>query len=81
MPLSATNSYDANKPMVEDVCHDLEMTDKISNTTLEWSNTLLRYFNPVGTHWGGLIDPSGAPNNLMPYISQVASGKLEQRRG
>lgn len=73
-PLSATNPYGRSKLMVEEVCADLHASD----TT--WNIVLLRYFNPVGAHKSGLIgeDPSGIPNNLMPYISQVAIGKREK---
>ena len=73
-PLSATNPYGRSKLMVEQVLSDLQSSDE------RWSVTLLRYFNPVGAHPSGLIgeDPNGIPNNLMPYIAQVAIGKLEQ---
>ena len=89
MPLSTTNPYGASKLMVENIYRDLEIADKLNasvkrapseNTEKPWSIILLRYFNPVGAHESGLIgeDPSGTPNNLMPYISQVAVGKLKQ---
>lgn len=80
MPLSTTNPYGASKLMVENIYRDLEVADKLNNPTTPWAITLLRYFNPVGAHKSGLIgeDPSGTPNNLMPYISQVAVGKLKQ---
>lgn len=80
MPLSTTNPYGASKLMVENIYRDLEVADKLNNSTTPWAITLLRYFNPVGAHRSGLIgeDPSGTPNNLMPYISQVAVGKLKQ---
>ncbi len=80
MPLSTTNPYGASKLMVENIYRDLETADKLNNSTAPWAITLLRYFNPVGAHKSGLIgeDPSGTPNNLMPYISQVAVGKLKQ---
>jgi len=73
-PLWAINPYGRTKLMIEQILGDLYESDK------EWSITLLRYFNPVGAHKSGLIgeDPNGIPNNLMPYISQVAIGKLEQ---
>ena len=60
--------------MVEDVLRDLKASDAL------WRIALLRYFNPVGAHSSGLIgeDPSGVPNNLMPYIAQVAVGKRPQ---
>ena len=71
-PLSATNPYGWSKLMIEQILMDLQNSDP------RWSITLLRYFNPVGSHSSGRIgeDPSGIPNNLMPYISQVAVGKL-----
>ena len=73
-PLSATNPYGWSKLMVEQILSDLQSSDE------KWSVTLLRYFNPVGAHPSGLIgeDPNGIPNNLMPYIAQVAIGKLER---
>ena len=73
-PLSATNPYGWSKLMIEQVLCDLYK----SNT--QWSIALLRYFNPVGAHKSGLIgeNPNGIPNNLMPYISQVAVGKLAE---
>lgn len=73
-PLSATNPYGQTKLMIEQILQDLYSTDH------RWSISLLRYFNPVGAHSSGRIgeDPNGLPNNLMPYISQVAIGKLEK---
>jgi len=73
-PLSATNPYGQTKLMIEYILKDLYISDN------EWDIAILRYFNPVGSHESGKIgeDPSGIPNNLMPYISQVAIGKLEQ---
>jgi UDP-glucose 4-epimerase len=78
MPLGTTNPYGASKLMVEDICRDLEVADNLSGSRDPWRISLLRYFNPVGAHESGLIgeDPKGIPNNLMPYISQVAIGKL-----
>lgn len=72
-PLSATNPYGRTKLMMEDILKDLYTADN------EWNVVILRYFNPVGAHESGTIgeDPTGTPNNLMPYISQVAVGKLE----
>lgn len=72
-PLSATNPYGRSKLMIEEILRDLQISDN------EWNIALLRYFNPVGAHASGLIgeDPADIPNNLMPYISQVAVGKLE----
>jgi UDP-glucose 4-epimerase len=70
-PLSATNPYGATKLMGEDILRDIERADA------RWKVALLRYFNPVGAHESGLIgeDPRGVPNNLMPYVTQVAVGK------
>lgn len=69
-----TNPYGRSKLMVEHLLRDLAASDP------RWSIALLRYFNPVGAHPSGLIgeDPNGIPNNLLPYISQVAVGKLQQ---
>jgi len=80
MPLGTTNPYGASKLMVEDICRDLETADKLNDHKVPWSISLLRYFNPVGAHESGLIgeDPNGTPNNLMPFISQVAIGKLDE---
>jgi UDP-glucose 4-epimerase len=71
--LSATNPYGRSKLMVEEILRDLYQSDNC------WNTILLRYFNPVGAHESGRIgeDPNGIPNNLMPYISQVAVGKLD----
>jgi UDP-glucose 4-epimerase len=71
-PLSATNPYGRSKLMIEDILRDLYVSDP------EWNIVLLRYFNPVGAHPSGQIgeDPNGIPNNLPPYIAQVAVGKL-----
>ena len=73
-PLSATNPYGRSKLMIEDMLRDL------SHAEPQWRMAVLRYFNPVGAHESGLIgeDPNGIPNNLMPFISQVAIGKREQ---
>ena len=73
-PLSATNPYGRSKLIVEDILRDLGKADP------RWNIILLRYFNPVGAHHSGLIgeDPNGIPNNLVPYITQVAVGKLQQ---
>ncbi len=73
-PLSCTNPYGRTKLMVEEILQDIHIADK------EWNVCLLRYFNPVGAHKSGRIgeDPDGIPNNLVPYITQVASGTLEQ---
>ena len=74
MPLGAINPYGRTKLFIEHILSDLYAADK------EWCVALLRYFNPIGAHKSGLIgeDPKGIPNNLMPYISQVAVGKLEK---
>ncbi|WP_026679366.1 UDP-glucose 4-epimerase GalE [Fictibacillus gelatini] len=71
-PLGATNPYGRTKLMLEEIFRDLYISDN------DWSIALLRYFNPVGAHESGLIgeDPNGIPNNLTPYITQVAVGKL-----
>ncbi|MBC7786858.1 MAG: UDP-glucose 4-epimerase GalE [Methylophilaceae bacterium] len=71
-PLSATNPYGRTKLMIEDMLRDLQQADN------GWSIALLRYFNPIGAHECGLIgeDPNGIPNNLLPYIAQVAVGRL-----
>ena len=73
-PTSATNPYGFTKVMIEQILTDVSKADK------EWSVALLRYFNPIGAHESGLIgeDPNGIPNNLLPYIAQVAVGKLEK---
>ena len=74
MPLGAINPYGRTKLFIEEILRDLYVADK------DWCIALLRYFNPIGAHKSGLIgeDPKGIPNNLMPYISQVAVGKLEK---
>ena len=71
-PLKATNPYGRSKLMNEEILRDLFVSDA------RWRIALLRYFNPVGAHESGMIgeDPNGVPNNLMPYLSQVAAGKL-----
>ena len=73
-PLSVTNPYGRSKLMIEEFLRDVFVADK------NWRIALLRYFNPVGAHKSGLIgeDPNDIPNNLIPYISQVAVGKLEK---
>lgn len=70
-PLQATNPYGRSKLMIEEILRDLAVSDP------SWRIALLRYFNPVGAHLSGLIgeDPNGIPNNLMPFIAQVAVGK------
>jgi UDP-glucose 4-epimerase len=70
-PLSATNPYGRSKLFIEEMLHDIARADA------GWNIALLRYFNPVGAHESGLIgeDPRGVPNNLMPYVAQVAVGR------
>lgn len=72
--LSTTNPYGSTKLYIEGILRDLYTSDN------EWSIAILRYFNPIGAHKSGLIgeDPNGIPNNLMPYITQVAVGKREE---
>lgn len=76
-PLSTTNPYGASKLHIEDMLRDLH-----ASAPAQWQIAILRYFNPVGAHASGEIgeDPNGIPNNLMPYIAQVATGKLQQLR-
>ena len=71
--LSTTNPYGSTKLMMENIMQDVQKADN------EWNIILLRYFNPVGAHESGRIgeDPKGIPNNLMPFVAQVASGKLQ----
>jgi UDP-glucose 4-epimerase len=73
-PLSPTNPYGRSKWMVEEILRDISRSDS------SWKIALLRYFNPVGAHESGQIgeDPQGTPNNLLPYISQVAVGRLRE---
>lgn len=73
-PLAATNPYGRTKLFIEEILRDLYVSDS------SWSISLLRYFNPIGAHESGMIgeDPNGTPNNLMPYITQVAVGKLQE---
>lgn len=73
MPLGAINPYGKTKLFIEEILRDLAVSE-------EWSIALLRYFNPIGAHESGLIgeDPNGIPNNLMPYIAQVAVGRLKE---
>lgn len=72
--IGITNPYGQTKFMIEQILQDLSRSDP------EFEITLLRYFNPVGAHSSGLIgeDPGGIPNNLLPYVTQVASGKLDK---
>ena len=73
-PLAATNPYGRTKLMIEDILRDMMLSDA------SWRIALLRYFNPVGAHESGLIgeDPNGIPNNLMPFVSQVAVGRRKE---
>ena len=73
-PLSATNPYGRTKLMIEEILRDIGKADPA------WRIGLLRYFNPMGAHASGLIgeDPNGIPNNLIPYVAQVAAGRLKE---
>lgn len=73
-PLQTTNPYGRTKLFIEEILRDIHAADN------SWNSLILRYFNPVGAHESGEIgeDPNGIPNNLMPYIAQVAIGKLDQ---
>ncbi|WP_054742714.1 UDP-glucose 4-epimerase GalE [Cellulosilyticum ruminicola] len=73
MPLSTTNPYGTTKLMIENILRDLYVANH------DWHIVLLRYFNPIGAHESGLLgeNPKGIPNNLLPYVMQVAIGKLE----
>lgn len=75
-PLSATNPYGQTKLMIEHILRDIHQSDQ------DWRIAILRYFNPIGAHESGLIgeDPNGVPNNLLPYVAQVAVGKLAKLR-
>lgn len=72
-PLSVTNPYGRTKLMIEEILQDISVSDP------DWKIILLRYFNPIGAHESGLIgeDPKGIPNNLLPYVAQVAIGRHE----
>lgn len=74
MSTSATNPYGYTKVMIEQILHDVCIADP------SWMVVALRYFNPIGAHHSGLIgeNPNGIPNNLLPYVAQVALGKLEK---
>ncbi len=75
-PLSATNPYGRTKLMIEDILRDIHKSDS------SWRIAILRYFNPIGAHSSGQIgeDPNGIPNNLLPYVAQVAVGRLAKLR-
>ena len=79
-PLGAINPYGRSKLMIEEILRDVSAADKINQSATPWKIVLLRYFNPIGAHESGMIgeDPNGIPNNLLPYVSQVAIGKLAQ---
>lgn len=74
MPMDAVNPYGRTKEQIEDILADLGASDE------RWSIALLRYFNPVGAHESGRIgeDPTGVPNNLLPFVAQVAVGRREK---
>ncbi len=74
LQLGAMNPYGKTKQMIEEILHDLYVSDR------KWGIALLRYFNPIGAHKSGRIgeDPNGVPNNLMPYMTQVAVGRLKE---
>lgn len=80
LPIGAVNPYGRTKAMVEEMLRDLSATDSLKSSGTPWKIALLRYFNPIGAHESGKIgeDPNGIPNNLMPYVTQVAIGKLAQ---
>ncbi|NOU87828.1 UDP-glucose 4-epimerase GalE [Paenibacillus sp. LMG 31460] len=73
-PLGATNAYGRTKLMIEEIMKDMHVSDP------KWSIAILRYFNPIGAHSSGRLgeDPNGIPNNLMPFITQVAVGGLKE---
>ncbi|ATG90861.1 UDP-glucose 4-epimerase GalE [Methylomonas koyamae] len=77
-PLQATNPYGRTKLFIEEILRDAGNADRLNQSANPWQTAILRYFNPIGAHSSGLIgeDPNGIPNNLMPYLSQVAIGKL-----
>lgn len=79
-PLAATNPYGRSKLMIEDILRDLSAGERCGKDGKPWKIALLRYFNPIGAHPSGQIgeDPNGIPNNLAPYVAQVAIGKLEK---
>ncbi|GAB6067743.1 UDP-glucose 4-epimerase GalE [Methylothermus subterraneus] len=79
-PLQPSNPYGRTKLFIEEILRDLVAADRLTGASPPWTVTLLRYFNPIGAHPSGLIgeDPKGVPNNLMPYITQVAVGKLPE---
>jgi UDP-glucose 4-epimerase len=78
--LGSINPYGRSKYMIEEILRDISTADTINKSEAPWKIVLLRYFNPIGAHESGMIgeDPNGIPNNLLPYVSQVAIGKLAQ---
>lgn len=74
-----TNAYGRTKYMLEEILRDFYKSKTLGDAITDWSVTVLRYFNPVGSHPSGEIgeDPNGIPNNLMPYVAQVAVGRRE----
>lgn len=78
-PLQAFNPYGRTKLFIEEILRDASHADRLSHATNPWKIAILRYFNPIGAHESGMIgeDPNGIPNNLLPYLAQVAIGKLE----
>ena len=78
-PLSTINPYGATKLTIENILRDVSAAP-ITDGTPSWRVAILRYFNPIGAHESGTIgeDPNGIPNNLLPYVLQVAVGRLKQ---
>jgi UDP-glucose 4-epimerase len=74
-----TNAYGRTKYMIEEILKDFYQSKTLQGATTDWSVVVLRYFNPIGAHPTGLIgeDPNGIPNNLSPFIAQVAIGRRE----
>lgn len=74
-----TNAYGRTKYMIEEILQDFYKSKTLDGATTDWAIVVLRYFNPVGSHPSGKIgeDPNGIPNNLMPYVAQVAVGRRE----
>ena len=78
--IGAINPYGHTKAMIEQILLDIAAADNVAKSSNPWKIASLRYFNPIGAHESGLIgeDPNGIPNNLLPYVAQVAIGKLQQ---
>lgn len=74
-----TNAYGRTKYMIEEILRDFYDSKILGGSSTDWSVVILRYFNPIGAHPSGMIgeDPYGIPNNLMPYVAQVAVGRRE----